>query len=52
MNMVRTHKKDSVTFRPDWAIFYQHYFALALINWELNRQEDRLSKPKAIFLKK
>ncbi|MBS1557512.1 MAG: hypothetical protein JST69_02190 [Bacteroidetes bacterium] len=50
--MIPLHKKESVAFRPDWAAIYQRYFALALINWELNRQEDRLSKPKAILQKK
>ncbi|MBS1682795.1 MAG: hypothetical protein JST48_13870 [Bacteroidetes bacterium] len=28
------------------ANFYQRSFALALINWEINRQEDRLNVPK------
>jgi hypothetical protein len=42
-----TFKKDHNSIYPtDWSNFYQKSFALALINWEINRQEDRLKSVK------
>jgi hypothetical protein len=44
------------TFKNDFGIskqmvevanFYQRSFALALLNWEINRQEERLESPRA-----
>lgn len=44
------------TFKNDFGLpkqmteianFYQRSFALALLNWEINRQEERLEIPKA-----
>ena len=32
----------------DIANFYQKSFALALLNWEINRQEERLRKNTAV----
>jgi hypothetical protein len=32
--------------------FYQRSFSLALLNWEINRQEERLSKSKIFQPKK
>ncbi|MBS1951203.1 MAG: hypothetical protein OJF59_003104 [Cytophagales bacterium] len=50
--MVRLHKKEQVSAKPDWAAFYQQNFLLAIRNWELNRQEDQLSKLKAVVIRK
>ena len=36
----------------DVSNFYQKSFALALLNWEINRQEERLNGLKAIPVKK
>jgi hypothetical protein len=36
----------------DVSNFYQKSFALALLNWEINRQEERLNGFKAIPVKK
>jgi|GEM_PF-3117161 len=32
--------------------FYQKSFALALLNWEINRQEERLNNLKTVSIKK
>jgi hypothetical protein len=32
--------------------FYQKSFALALLNWEINRQEERLNTPKTVSVRK
>jgi hypothetical protein len=36
----------------DVSNFYQKSFALALLNWEINRQEERLNNFKAVPVKK
>jgi len=33
--------------RIDVANFYQKSFAVAVLNWEINRQEERLQSPKS-----
>jgi hypothetical protein len=48
-----TFKKDQhPIYNSDWSNFYQKSFALALINWEINRQEDRLKAGKTAYPKK
>jgi len=49
-----TFKKDHrLTINIDWSNYYQKNFAVALLNWEINRQEDRLESPnKSIRNKK
>lgn len=48
-----TFKKDhNPIHQTDWSNFYQKSFALALINWEINRQEDRLKSVKTGHSKK
>ena len=42
-----TFKKDFRLPDPlEVANFYQRNFALALLNWEINRQEERLAPAK------
>lgn len=42
-----TFKKDYRFPNPlESANFYQRSFALALLNWEINRQEERLEPAK------
>jgi len=36
----------------DVSNFYQKSFAMALLNWEINRQEERLNNPRSISIKK
>jgi hypothetical protein len=36
----------------DLSNFYQKSFALALLNWEINRQEERLNNFKPTSIKK
>jgi hypothetical protein len=36
----------------DVSNFYQKSFALALLNWEINRQEERLNGRTTISIKK
>ena len=36
----------------DVSNFYQKSFALALLNWEINRQEERLGSPLKVSIKK
>ena len=36
----------------DVSNFYQKSFALALLNWEINRQEERLKGLKSVLNKK
>ncbi len=48
-----TFKKDHrLPIKVDWSNYYQKNFAVALLNWEINRQEDRLETPKSIGIKK
>ena len=48
-----TLKKDHrLPLRADWSNYYQKNFAVALLNWEINRQEERLETPKSIRTKK
>lgn len=49
-----TFKRDHQLTRPmaDVSNFYQKSFALALLNWEINRQEERLNNPRTISGKK
>ena len=48
-----TFKKDHrLPVKADWSNYYQKNFALAQLNWEINRQEDRLEAPKANHNKK
>ncbi len=43
-----TFKKDHrLTFKADWSNYYKKSFDVALLNWEINRQEDRLEAPKS-----
>jgi hypothetical protein len=42
-----TFKKDHrMPLKADWSDYYLKNFATALLNWEINRQEDRLETPK------
>ncbi|MBS1487329.1 MAG: hypothetical protein JST43_07030 [Bacteroidetes bacterium] len=50
--MERSSKKEPVAKHPHWAHFYRQYFTEALLNWELNRQEEHLHQLKMIALKK
>ena len=44
-----TLKKDHrLPLRADWSNYYQKNFAVALLNWEINRQEERLETPKSV----
>jgi len=36
----------------DVSNFYQKSFAMALLNWEINRQEERLNTLKTVSIKK
>ncbi len=49
-----TFKRDHRLNKPiaDVSNFYQQSFALALLNWEINRQEERLTSLKTILIKK
>ncbi len=47
-----TFKKDHrLPLKADWSNYYQKKFALALLNWEINRQEDRLETFKPVRIK-
>lgn len=47
-----TFKKDHrLPLKADWSNYYQKKFAVALLNWEINRQEDRLEAPKSVHQK-
>ena len=52
--MINYSVKKSQHFisKPEIANFYQRNFALAQINWEINRQEDRLKNPTVGSIKK
>jgi hypothetical protein len=44
-----TFKKDHrLLVKADWSNYYQKNFAVAVLNWEINRQEDRLETPKHV----
>ncbi len=49
-----TFKRDFRLPRPmaEVSNFYQKSFALALLNWEINRQEERLNNPRTASVKK
>ena len=48
-----TFKKDHrLPIKADWSNYYQKSFAVAVLNWEINRQEDRLETPKYAHSKK
>ena len=48
-----TFKKDHrLPLNAERANFYQKNFSLALLNWEINRQEDRLKVPQTNPVKK
>jgi len=38
--------------KPEGLNFYHKNFALALLNWEINRQEERLAMLKTITVSK
>ncbi|HTH56425.1 MAG TPA: hypothetical protein VL728_10305 [Cyclobacteriaceae bacterium] len=48
-----TVKKDHrLPLKADWSNYYRKNFAVALLNWEINRQEERLEAPKSERIKK
>lgn len=48
-----TLKKDHrLPLKADWSNYYQKNFAVALLNWEINRQEERLETPKPERIRK
>lgn len=47
-----TYKDHRLSIKSDWSNYYQKNFAVALLNWEINRQEDRLEIPKYVRSKK
>jgi hypothetical protein len=41
-------KKDHrLPLKAEWSKYYQKSFDVALLNWEINRQEERLELPKS-----
>jgi len=48
-----TFKKDHRLPKPvaEVSNFYQRSFAMALLNWEINRQEERLNNLRLFQLK-
>ncbi len=38
--------------KTELANFYQKNFSVALLNWEINRQEDRLETPREVRVRK
>lgn len=48
-----TFKKDHrLPLKADWSNYYRKSFDVAQLNWEINRQEDRLETPKYARSKK
>lgn len=48
-----TIKKDNrPQMKSNWSNYYQKNFAVALLNWEINRQEERLERPQPVPIKK